>query len=125
MIEIAMKNWVMLGLLMGSFWGFIAMFLYSPQSDMKWGKPWFAWNNIRNIVVFVNQFSFNFVGAFSGVVCLKLLYIRIQQGAFDGFDLALLIFSILGLSGKLSAIIWELPYSVSGLIQSLASRLIK
>jgi hypothetical protein len=118
-----MNQWVFFGIAMGLFWGITAVFLYTPY-PFEWRKPRYCWWNIRNIFLVLNQFFFNFVGAFAGAACLKLFHVRVQSN-LGSVEIVLLIFSVLGLSGKLSAIIWELPNAVSALIQSLASKLSK
>jgi len=123
MITIVMNQWVYFGIAAGLFWGITAVFLYTPY-PLEWKKPWYRWLNIRNIFIVLNQFFFNFVGAFAGAACLKLFHVRVQS-SLGSIEIVLLVFSVLGLSGKLSAIIWELPNAVSALIQSLASKLAK
>jgi len=124
MITTVINYWVYFGILMGFFWGITAVFLYTPY-PMEWRKPWYYWLNIRNIFIVLNQFFFNFVGAFAGASCLRLLYVRVEQSKLGSMEIVLLVFSILGLSGKLSAIIWELPNAVSALLQSLTSKVAK
>ncbi len=123
-IETVMNQWVYFGLSLGVFWGITAVFLYTPY-PLEWKRPRLCWLNIRNIFIVLNQFFFNFVGAFAGAACLKLFHVRVTQSHLGSIEIILLVFSVLGLSGKLAAIIWELPNAVSALIQSLASKLAK
>lgn len=124
MTTTVMNHWVYFGVLMGFFWGITAVFLYTPY-PFEWKKTWYCWVNIRNIFIILNQFFFNFVGAFAGAACLRLLSIRIEQSFLGSIEIVLLVFSVLGLSGKLSAIIWELPKAVSVLFDSWASKIAK
>ena len=64
-----------------------------------WGKPF---------ATILAHFGLGFVGGVSGWICLHLAYTR-GKSQFGKIELILLVLGILGISGKLGTILWELP----------------
>jgi len=104
-------NWILLGIIIGSFWGIFADLFYHPE--LKWKK---FWEIIRSIYALLFQFVFNFIGGFVGCVGIGLFMDRYSSGYFGVPELVLLAISLVGVSGKLSDIIFQIP----GLMKKLA-----
>lgn len=98
-------NWILYGVITGSFWGIFAVFFYVPY-PLKWIK---CSDTIRSIFIVLFQFLFNFLGGFVGWFCMRLFLFRYSQGHFNFPDLILFCISVLGISGKLSDILFKLP----------------
>lgn len=99
MLEKIMRHWQCAAIATGALWGVIAIMLYGRG---------FKWTSAKDFFVDLQQFLFNAVGGVAGWVCLRLLYDR-RGTAFGWPEIALLLIGLLGVSGKLSAVIWELP----------------
>lgn len=130
MIDCVMRSWGWWAFATGLFWGVVAVFLYArppyrllcdKHKEEYWCSCWGgAW---RTVFIALYQFFFNFVGGFAGWLFLHLAYARYSAPCtFDGIELLLLLLAVLGISGKLSAVIWELPNAVKHLLESLAKK---
>jgi hypothetical protein len=116
-------RWISYGIAIGSFWGIVGVFLYTPFEKLKWKSSPF-WSKARYVFVVINQFAFNFIGAFFGWYSFYNLIKRSELIGFDGINVFLLVIAILGLSGKLSTIIWELPNSIGGMFSAISRKFI-
>ena len=132
MILRIMANWGWWGLATGLFWGTVAVFLYArppyrllcyKHMNERWCSCWGG--APQTVFIALYQFFFNFVGGFAGWILLHLAYERyFPNSAVDGTMIVLLLLALLGISGKLSAIIWELPNAVKNLLESLAKKVV-
>jgi hypothetical protein len=132
MIHSIMTNWGWWGLGTGIFWGTVAVFLYArppykylcfKHREERWCSCWGG--ALQTVFIAIYQFFFNFVGGFAGWLLLHLAYERyFCPCSVDGTTIILLLLALLGISGKLSAVIWELPNAVKNLLESLAKKVI-
>lgn len=103
-MKIPNVNWILLGILIGCFWGIFADLFYHPE--LKWKK---FWDIVRSIYALLFQFVFNFIGGLAGLVSIRLFLDRYLQGHFGAPELVLLGIGLVGVSGKLSDIIYIIP----------------
>lgn len=111
-------NWLLLATLLGSFWGVFALFFYTPWTTMKWRK----FQIVRSVYIILFQFFFNFIGGFLGCFGFAIFLGRYSQGHLGISELLLLCAALLGVSGKLSEIIYRLPENVAEGIKGYLSR---
>jgi hypothetical protein len=74
-MNIPKVNWIMLGVIIGSFWGIFAVIFYAPPLGWKKLK-----NIVQSIIILLFQFIFNFIGGFAGCVGIGLFLDRYSQG---------------------------------------------
>lgn len=111
-------DWFLLGTIVGSFWGVFALFFYTPWPTMKWHK----FQMVRSIYIILFQFFFNFIGGFIGCYGIALFLGRYSQEHLGIPELLLLCIALLGVSGKLSEIVYRSPESLAKAIQAYFSR---
>jgi hypothetical protein len=122
MIRCIMDNWETWGIATGAFWGIFAFFIYVP-----WPLPRWSWNVPKFVIVgrwFIvpfGQILFNFIGGFAGWYLLSMFYERYSRCHFGWPELVLLFLSLVGISGKLSELIWKIP----DVFTDIVARLIK
>lgn len=97
-------NWVLVGSIIGIFWGLFAVLFYRPKADWK-SFP----GVVRSVVIIIFQFFFQFIGGFAGAMGLGLFLDRYSQGHLGIPELVLLAISLVGVSGKLSDVIYRIP----------------
>jgi hypothetical protein len=109
---------MLLGTAVGAFWGIFALFFYTPYPTMKWGKlrEWAG-----SIYILLFQFVFNFIGGFAGCIGLGLFLDRYTQNRLGFPELILLCISLLGVSGRLSVIIYRLPDTIDAAFKNYFS----
>jgi hypothetical protein len=102
-----MINWYLVGFAMavGTFWGVFATLFYVDH-PLLWKGPW---NAFRSAYILVFQFFFQFIGGFAGCMGLGLFYDRYSHGHLGWLELVILGASLVGVSGKLSDMIYKLP----------------
>jgi len=103
-MKIPHVNWVALGIIFGTFYGLLSELFNLPQ---------LAWKTLRDIArsifTIIFQFVFQFIGGFAGAIGVGLFLNRYSHGYFGVPELILLAISLIGISGKLSDIIYWLP----------------
>ena len=99
-------NWVLLGAITGVFWGIYALFFYMPEYKERAKN---AWESARRVFTGIFQFIYNFICGFAGWFCLKIFLKRLSWGYFGFSELILLCIALLGISGRLSPIMFHLP----------------
>lgn len=104
-MEIPKVNWILVGIIVGSFWGILADFFYT-RAQLGWKT---RMQVAQSILVLLFQFFFNFIGGFAGCVGIGLFLDRYSQGHFGAYELVLIGISLLGVSGKLSELIYKIP----------------
>jgi hypothetical protein len=97
-------NWVLLAAIAGTFWGLFAVVFYRPPAAWKTAR-----DVLQSILIIAFQFVFQFIGGFAGVMGLGLFLDRYSQGHFGIPELILLAISLVGVSGKLSDVIYRIP----------------
>jgi hypothetical protein len=114
-MKIPNVNWILLGILIGCFWGIFADLFYHPE--LKWKK---FWDIVRSIYGLLFQFVFNFIGGFAGCVGIGLFLDRYSQGHLGVPELVLLAIALVAVSGKLSDVIYLIPSSMRDWVSSKA-----
>jgi hypothetical protein len=97
-------NWILVGLIIGVFWGIFAVVFYRDEGIWKPFRK-----AVRSAYIIVFQFIFQFIGGFAGAVGLGLFVDRYSQGYLGIPEVILLAISLVGVSGKLSDVIYRLP----------------
>lgn len=97
-------NWVLAGFFIGAFWGLFAVLFYRPKAVWK-SFP----DVVRSVVIIIFQLFFQFIGGFAGAIGIGLFLDRYSQGHLGIPELILVGVSLVGVSGKLSDVIYRLP----------------
>jgi hypothetical protein len=97
-------NWVVVGSIIGVFWGLFGVLFYRPKAVWK-SFP----GVVRSVMIIIFQFFFQFIGGFAGAMGLGLFLDRFSQNHLGIPELLLLAISLVGVSGKLSDVIYRIP----------------
>jgi hypothetical protein len=116
-MNIPKVNWILLGTIIGSFWGILAVLFNAPP--LRWKK---LINVVRSFFIILFQFFFNFIGGFAGCVGIGLFLDRYSHGNFGVPELILLGIALVGVSGKLSDIIYKIPGFMNEMVKSKAPK---
>jgi hypothetical protein len=100
-LNILRVNWLVLGAIVGSFWGVYALIFYTPYANMKWRK----FQIHRSLYIMLFQLFFNFIGGFAGSIGIAIFLDRYAHDHLGIPELLLLCIALLGVSGKLSEIV--------------------
>lgn len=130
MMDFTRVNWPLVGIFIGGFWGAFAFFVYTPH-PLPWKKkknyptPPTFWRIALDvgwsIVVPLFQFFFNFIGGFAGCIAFGLFFERYSHSHLGVPEFILIVFGLLGVSGKLSEIIYQIPGYIKKLMDTLAA----
>jgi hypothetical protein len=115
-MKIPDPNWVAWGIGVGTFWGLLSDVINRPPGEWRTPRKF-----VRSFFIFVFQFVFQFMGGFAGVIGIGLFFDRYANGYFGALELILLGVSLVGISGKLSDIIYRLPGFMTDLARFLAT----